>query len=505
PTPSFSLPHGLAGELPEEAPLPGPLQLQLRTGEFGLLRRIRVFESDFIQVSRRGEVLDVHNRMRVVTVGVARTSPGIPVPNVLLLARPCAPPPAAGVELTRLLPLRWVQVSVQDALREQLRLRFANGRSFYLQLCPCPGTPGLFDRWARLVRVLRPPGEAPPPAPGEALRPVGGVAPEEWCRSTTAARRGPRRRRRCPPGPTASASGGRASWAGREKGRASGGSPPMVTPHRVMVTVVAGAPGRASTTAKASKKVRGRRGAPGHGGAPTRRPLTASPAGGRGPAPIRHCREGDGDRGGSRDRAVGIHLTAARVGHQAHDVPRAPIQREAEGLRHPWRAGNEVGVPISCRGGIAGGQGGAGTPSLAPPPAPSTPLLEEEKVRKVGLAAAAAGRRRLVLAGVGRGPVLCLVPPTPTPMYPRDPRPRRPHPQALQGKGGTVRGGGGSPDTWALSAATGGGGIYLHPPRGLAALWGERRERGVGGLGHEVGARGPQPWGDGITGVLATG
>uniref|UniRef100_A0A8B9S979 Golgi associated RAB2 interactor protein-like Rab2B-binding domain-containing protein n=1 Tax=Apteryx owenii TaxID=8824 RepID=A0A8B9S979_APTOW len=162
----------MEAELPEEAPLPGPLQLQLRTGEFGLLRRIRVFESDFIQVSRRGEVLDVHNRMRVVTVGVARTSPGIPVPNVLLLARPCAPPPAAGVELTRLLPLRWVQVSVQDALREQLRLRFANGRSFYLQLCPCPGTPGLFDRWARLVRVLRPPGEAPPPAPGEALRPV---------------------------------------------------------------------------------------------------------------------------------------------------------------------------------------------------------------------------------------------------------------------------------------------------------------------------------------------
>ncbi|XP_034648648.1 protein FAM71C-like [Trachemys scripta elegans] len=88
----------------------GPLQRQLRAGEYEIFQYAPIFESDFIQISKRGEVVDVHNRVRVVTVGVACTSPTLLVPNVLLLARPVVPsedsrghrgPPLKALELTR--------------------------------------------------------------------------------------------------------------------------------------------------------------------------------------------------------------------------------------------------------------------------------------------------------------------------------------------------------------------------------------------------------------------
>ncbi|KAM9113593.1 Golgi-associated RAB2 interactor protein 6-like [Pangshura tecta] len=147
----------------------GPLQRQLRAGEYEIFQYAPIFESDFIQISKRGEVVDVHNRVRVVTVGVACTSPALLVPNVLLLARPVVPsqesrgrrgPPAKGLELTRLLPLRFVKISVHDSEMLQLRLKLASGRSFYLQLCPQGDAHyELFDMWVQIINLLRPPAE----------------------------------------------------------------------------------------------------------------------------------------------------------------------------------------------------------------------------------------------------------------------------------------------------------------------------------------------------------
>ncbi|XP_074873981.1 Golgi-associated RAB2 interactor protein 4-like [Carettochelys insculpta] len=147
----------------------GPLQRQLRAGEYEIFQYAPIFESDFIQISKRGEVVDVHNRVRVVTVGVACTSPALLVPNVLLLARPVLPsegmrgrggPPAKALELTRLLPLRFVKISVHDSEMLQLRLKLASGRSFYLQLCPqADARHDLFEMWVQIISLLRPPAE----------------------------------------------------------------------------------------------------------------------------------------------------------------------------------------------------------------------------------------------------------------------------------------------------------------------------------------------------------
>lgn len=40
------------------------------------------------QVSKRGYLVDGHNSVQMVTVGVTFSSPGLPIPDVMLLARP---------------------------------------------------------------------------------------------------------------------------------------------------------------------------------------------------------------------------------------------------------------------------------------------------------------------------------------------------------------------------------------------------------------------------------
>ncbi|XP_025256897.1 protein FAM71C [Theropithecus gelada] len=154
----------------------GKLQRQLYKGEYTIFRYAPMFESDFIQISKRGEVMDVHNRARMVTVGIVRTSPCLTLPDVMLLARPaavcdnarCGPatqktdtPPAEILELTRLLPLMFVKITIHNSIKKQLHLKLATGRSFYLQLCPpSDASEDLFVHWENLVYILRPPVEA---------------------------------------------------------------------------------------------------------------------------------------------------------------------------------------------------------------------------------------------------------------------------------------------------------------------------------------------------------
>ncbi|ELK28349.1 Protein FAM71B [Myotis davidii] len=156
----------------------GDLQRQLnKGGEYDIFKYAPMFESDFIQISKKGEMIDVHNRVRMVTVGIASTSPILPLPDVMLLARPTKvceehtrrPRPAKGrgrkppktLELTRLLPLKFVKISIHDREKQQLRLKLATGRTFYLQLCPsADAREDLFCYWEKLVYLLRPPVES---------------------------------------------------------------------------------------------------------------------------------------------------------------------------------------------------------------------------------------------------------------------------------------------------------------------------------------------------------
>ncbi|XP_037020198.2 Golgi-associated RAB2 interactor protein 4 [Artibeus jamaicensis] len=152
----------------------GKLQRQLYKGEYDIFKYAQVFEGDFIQTTKKGEVIDVHNHVRVVTVGITSTSPILPLPDVMLLARQapgCEEHSGHGkgtrgkghkasktLELTRLLPLKFVRMSVHDREKKQLRLKFPTGRSCYLQLCPPPGAQeDLFACWENLVYLLRPP------------------------------------------------------------------------------------------------------------------------------------------------------------------------------------------------------------------------------------------------------------------------------------------------------------------------------------------------------------
>uniref|UniRef100_G1KUH8 Golgi associated RAB2 interactor protein-like Rab2B-binding domain-containing protein n=1 Tax=Anolis carolinensis TaxID=28377 RepID=G1KUH8_ANOCA len=151
----------------------GPLQRQLQQGEYSLLKFAPMLESEFLQINKRGDITDVHNELQTVTVGVACTSPNFPGPNVLLLARPVLSPeerpqklntlrrrraPAKKLELTRLLPLSFVKISVHNAEKQQLRFKLASGRTFYLQLCPQLGAQDdVFELWVKVINMVRPP------------------------------------------------------------------------------------------------------------------------------------------------------------------------------------------------------------------------------------------------------------------------------------------------------------------------------------------------------------
>ncbi|XP_021237305.1 uncharacterized protein LOC110390362 isoform X2 [Numida meleagris] len=136
----------------------GPLHRLLQEGEFALLSHALIFESNFFQVGCHGQVLNMSKRVQVVTMAVAETGPATGVPNIILMAVPEASP-ARRLELTRLLPLQCIKLTVYRSLQHCLRLCFPTGRKVYMQLCPGPGALELFLHWAGLVTMLRVPRE----------------------------------------------------------------------------------------------------------------------------------------------------------------------------------------------------------------------------------------------------------------------------------------------------------------------------------------------------------
>ncbi|XP_007955833.1 protein FAM71E1, partial [Orycteropus afer afer] len=127
---------------------PGRLQRHLLSGEFDQLRDFPIFESNFVQVTRLGEVANK------VTMGVAASSPALELPDLLLLAGPTKE--NGRLQLFGLFPLQFVQLFVHDECRRQLKVKFRTGRTFYLQLRAPPETRDReFGRWVRLLYRLR--------------------------------------------------------------------------------------------------------------------------------------------------------------------------------------------------------------------------------------------------------------------------------------------------------------------------------------------------------------
>ncbi|XP_074163364.1 Golgi-associated RAB2 interactor protein 5B isoform X2 [Sminthopsis crassicaudata] len=143
-------------------PLLGHLQRTMMEGEYlPLGPLLPMFESDFLQVTSRGEPIFLHNKENPVTMGVASSLPGRLLPDLILLARPVGDQKQQGLELTRLLPMNLARLSVHHVASRRLKLRLASGRSFYLQLDAGPREGCfLFNRWRYLVYLLRRPGPA---------------------------------------------------------------------------------------------------------------------------------------------------------------------------------------------------------------------------------------------------------------------------------------------------------------------------------------------------------
>uniref|UniRef100_H3AK30 Golgi associated RAB2 interactor protein-like Rab2B-binding domain-containing protein n=1 Tax=Latimeria chalumnae TaxID=7897 RepID=H3AK30_LATCH len=162
----YSPPDSLAMNL-----LTGELQKHLFNGEYDPFRQTPIFESDFIQVSKKGQLIDIHNHLNVVTLGILATCPTMSLPNIMLLAKPLCipnimkcPTPVfihrRQVELSRLFPLKFVKLSVKDREKCQIKMRLANGRTFYLQLYASPEIEKeMFEKWERLISMLRPSSE----------------------------------------------------------------------------------------------------------------------------------------------------------------------------------------------------------------------------------------------------------------------------------------------------------------------------------------------------------
>ncbi|KAL2762752.1 protein FAM71E2, partial [Daubentonia madagascariensis] len=150
----FELPHGS----PKWVPILGELQKTLQKGEYLPLRPLPMFESNFVQVTNRGGPVYVHHGTNRLTMGVAASLPGLMLPDILLIARPPEGRKGAGLILTRMIPLDLVHLYVHDLYTWRLKLRLVTGRYYYLELeAPDNEVGFLFDRWIRLINLLREP------------------------------------------------------------------------------------------------------------------------------------------------------------------------------------------------------------------------------------------------------------------------------------------------------------------------------------------------------------
>ncbi|XP_036282166.1 protein FAM71F2 [Pipistrellus kuhlii] len=166
--------HKIRG-LPAEVREPGPgVELGVEDGllcqlihspEFNLFSHSAVFESNFIQVTKSGHWMNVsEGSTTTVILGVTSSVPSLPLPNILLMANvswphgqfsTCNTPGCAPViTLSRILPLKFVELQICDRLQRILRIRTVTEKIYYMKLHEKhPET--VFQFWIRLVKILQ--------------------------------------------------------------------------------------------------------------------------------------------------------------------------------------------------------------------------------------------------------------------------------------------------------------------------------------------------------------
>ncbi|XP_067861339.1 Golgi-associated RAB2 interactor protein 1A-like [Heptranchias perlo] len=136
----------------------GSLHKLLRSREYNLFAQSAVFESDFIQVTRRGNRVDIHNIPTLLTLGITASVPFLPLPNILIIAsRDTESKGTEGEEgymkITRMLPMKLVRLSVHEKVSRCLKLVLANRSTFYLQLQDKHPN-HVFKLWEELIHII---------------------------------------------------------------------------------------------------------------------------------------------------------------------------------------------------------------------------------------------------------------------------------------------------------------------------------------------------------------
>uniref|UniRef100_A0A8C6MPQ4 Golgi associated RAB2 interactor family member 5B n=1 Tax=Mus spicilegus TaxID=10103 RepID=A0A8C6MPQ4_MUSSI len=145
-------------EPPKWVPILGEMQKTLQMAEYLPLRPLPMFESNFTQVTNNGSPALLHNKSNKLTMGVAASLPGLMLPDILLIARPPEDEECSSLILTRMIPLDLARLYVDDLPTWRLKLRLRSGRHYFLALdAPEHELAFLFDRWIRLINMLRGP------------------------------------------------------------------------------------------------------------------------------------------------------------------------------------------------------------------------------------------------------------------------------------------------------------------------------------------------------------
>ncbi|XP_004466500.1 Golgi-associated RAB2 interactor protein 1A [Dasypus novemcinctus] len=160
--------------LPPEVREPGPgVELGVENGllcqlihspEYNLFPDSAVFESNFTQVTKPGNWMDVFEGSTTVVLGVTSSVPCLPLPNVLLMANitwpqgPFStwskPGDAPVITLRRILPLKYVELQICDRLQRILRVRTVTEKIYYFKLHE-KHPEAVFQFWIRLVKILQ--------------------------------------------------------------------------------------------------------------------------------------------------------------------------------------------------------------------------------------------------------------------------------------------------------------------------------------------------------------
>ncbi|ETE73435.1 Protein FAM71B, partial [Ophiophagus hannah] len=114
-----------------------------------------------IQVNKDGQFINIHKHPNVVTIGILASSPRLLLPDLMIIAREKQETTnknlkSRALEITRLIPLDLVEISVHDANKRQLKMQLPTGDKHYLQLLAKEDKVDfLFECWVRLIYLMR--------------------------------------------------------------------------------------------------------------------------------------------------------------------------------------------------------------------------------------------------------------------------------------------------------------------------------------------------------------